>query len=149
MPSNSITIRRAGDTYTCDISIRDHRLVFDEPEDKGGVDDGPTPVEALTGTLGACTAITMQMYARRKGWRIDRLEIVVDHDTVNDPDATLEGRIVNRDRFRTRILLEGDLDGAQRQRIFDIAKRCPVHRMLAGSPIMVEEYVDSFDPGHE
>lgn len=145
MGSRSITRRRTGDTYTCDVAIRDHGLVLDEPAKVGGNDEGPTPVELLTAALGGCAAITMQLYAQRKGWNISRLEVAVEHETVNAPEATLEGRIVKQDRFRMRILLEGDLDETQRARIFDIAKRCPVHRMLAGAPIIAGEYTDSFD----
>jgi putative redox protein len=145
MGSNSITRRRTGDTYTCYVAIRNHGLVLDEPASVGGNDEGPTPVELVTAALGGCTAITMQLYARRKGWNISRLEVAVEHETVNAPAATLEGRVAKQDRFRMRILLEGDLDVAQRERIFDIAKRCPVHRMLAGTPIVVSEFIDSFD----
>jgi len=134
------TSRRPGTAYTCDIAVRQHRLIADEPEAAGGEDLGPTPVELVSAALGSCTAMTIEMYARRKGWNISRLEVSVVREVVNDPTATLEGRIERRDQFRTRIHLEGDLDEEQRKRLFTIAARCPVHRMLAGSPILIDEY---------
>jgi len=143
------TSRRPGTTYTCDISVRQHNLVADEPEDAGGDDLGPNPVELVLAALGACTAMTMEMYAKRKGWNISKLDISVVREVVNDPSATLEGRIERRDQFRTRIHLEGNLDDEQRKRLYTIAARCPVHRMLAGSPILIEEYDDSYDSDSE
>jgi putative redox protein len=134
------TSRRPGTAYSCDIAVRQHHLVADEPEDAGGEDLGPTPVELVSAALGSCTAMTIEMYARRKGWNISKLEVSVVRETVNDPSATLEGRIERRDQFRTRIHLEGDLDDDQRARLFTIAARCPVHRMLAGSPILINEF---------
>ena len=145
MGSSSLTQSRHGHTYTCDVAIGDHQLVVDEPLHLGGDDLGPTPGQLVTAALGSCTAITMQMYARRKGWTLSRLDVQVEHETVNAPSATLEGRMAKQDRFRVRILLEGDLDSAQRERIFDIAKRCPVHRMLTGSIIQTEELAEVFD----
>ena len=144
MSSLVTTSRRPGTTYTSDIRVRQHHLVADEPEDAGGEDLGPTPVEMVSAALGACTAMTIEMYAKRKGWNISRLDVSVVHEVVNDPSATLEGRIERRDQFRTRIHLEGELDDEQRKRLYTIAARCPVHRMLAGSPILIEEYADSY-----
>jgi uncharacterized OsmC-like protein len=132
--------RKSGSIYACDIAVRQHHLVADEPVDAGGEDLGPSPVEMVSAALGACTAITIEMYAKRKGWRISKLDVTVVREMVNDPAATLEGRIERRDQFRTRILLEGDLDDEQRKRLFTIAARCPVHRMLAGSPIIINEF---------
>lgn len=149
MGAKSITTRRTGSTYACDVAIRDHNLVLDEPVHLDGSNLGPTPVELVTAALGSCTAITMQMYARRKGWTISRLEISVDHETINAPAATLEGRIAKQDRFQMRILLEGELDETQRTRLFEVGERCPVHRMLAGTPIVVSEYADPVVFGSE
>ena len=140
MSAIASTSRRSGTAYTCEITIRHHHLVADEPADVGGEDQGPSPVEMVSAALGSCTAMTIEMYARRKGWNISKLDVVVIREVVNDPTATLEGRIERRDQFRTRIHLEGDLDGEQRERLFTIAARCPVHRMLAGSPILINEF---------
>lgn len=145
MKHRSKTVWRSESRYTCDASIRDHHLIIDEPISEGGFDAGPTPVELVTAALGSCTAITMQMYANRKGWPITRLEVTVDHDLINDPEAALEGRTVKRDRFETIILLEGDFDEQQRERILDIARRCPVHRIIAGSAIMTQTVIDAAD----
>jgi len=134
------TSRRPDATYACDITVRQHRFVADEPVDAGGEDLGPSPVEMVSAALGSCTAITIEMYARRKGWSISKLDVSVVREVVNDPAATLEGRIERRDQFRTRIHLEGDLNDEQRRRLFTIAARCPVHRMLAGSPILMDEF---------
>ena len=142
MASSSLTQWRSGHTYTCDVAIGGHQLVIDEPVTLGGDDLGPTPGEIVTAALGSCTAITMRMYARRKGWDISRLDIMVEHEIVNAPVATLEGRIAKQDRFRMGIVLEGELDVAQRERLLDIAKRCPVHRMLTGSIVQTEVLID-------
>ena len=96
-------------------------FLADEPLDVGGLDSGPSPYDLLSAALGACTAMTCRMYADRKGWPLTRVSVGVTH----------EARKADRlDRFTREIGLEGDLDADQRQRLIEIAEKCPVHRTL-------------------
>ena len=76
MPSSAVVRRRKG--YEHEIEIREHRLIADEPEDRGGGDQGPKPTELLAASLASCTAITIEMYADRKGWELGEVEVAVD-----------------------------------------------------------------------
>ena len=106
-----------------------HHIHADEPVAAGGTGRGMTPYQLLAAALGACTSMTLRMYARRKGWPLDRVAVDVTHDRLHAADAPAPGagRI---DRFRRAIALEGALDDAQRARLLEIAERCPVHRTL-------------------
>ncbi|CUH29230.1 exosortase A system-associated hydrolase 2 [Jannaschia seosinensis] len=106
-----------------------HHLVADEPESYGGTDRGPSPYQLMAAALGACTSMTLRMYARRKGWPLSGIFVDVTHDRMHAQDAPSPGteRI---DRFRREITLDGPLDDAQRDRLREIADRCPVHRTL-------------------
>jgi putative redox protein len=108
-----------------------HRLVADEPVNLGGTDTGPNPYEYLLGSLGACTSMTLRMYADRKGWPLGAVRVRLSHAKVHAKDCgdceTKEGRI---DRITRDIEVEGPLDEAQRARLLEIADRCPVHRTL-------------------
>lgn len=126
-----VVARLGHEGYTTEIMVRHHGLVADEPESVGGNDFGPSPYELVSAGLGACTAMTLQMYARRKKWDLQEVKVHLDHykDYAEDMMAgeVPEGKI---DHF-TRILeLEGDLDEDQRARLLEIANRCPVHRTL-------------------
>lgn len=115
-----------------------HHMVADEPEAYGGTDRGPSPYGFLSAGLGACTSMTIRMYARRKGWPLEGVSVDVRHDKVHAQDAgtAQDTRI---DRFTRRITLEGPLTDDQRARLLEIADRCPVHRTLeAGAHITTE-----------
>ena len=101
------------------ISARGHVTYSDEPIDRGGQDTGPEPMELLLASLGACTAITLRMYARRKGWRLDRCVLELGFD----PDQ--------KQLVRVTLICEGDLSDAQRIRLLQIANACPVHKLLS------------------
>jgi uncharacterized OsmC-like protein len=115
-----------------DIQIGRHRLVSDEPEAFGGGDFGPSPYELLAAAIGACTSMTLRMYARAKGWPLQRVITTIRHDKIHARDCaeceTKEGRV---DRLQREIELEGPLDEVQRKRLLEIAERCPVHRTLS------------------
>ncbi len=116
-----------------EISARSHRVPADEPREAGGADSGPTPYELLLGALGSCAAITMQMYAQRKGWPLESVEIVLAHDRIHAKDcADCETEAGFVDRIRRRITLGGPLTDEQRARLAEIADRCPVRRTLSG-----------------
>jgi putative redox protein len=110
-----------------------HQWLADEPRDFGGDDAGPTPYDLLLAGLGACTTMTLRMYATRKKLPLDRVGVTLRHERIHAEDCsdceTKEGKL---DEIRRSITLQGDLDDAQRQRLLEIADRCPVHRTLTG-----------------
>ena len=109
-----------------------HHTVADEPLAYGGTNKGMSPYGFLSAGLGACTSMTIRMYARRKGWPLDHIRVEVFHDKVHAQDAETGAK--NRiDTFRREIYLTGDLNADQRQRLLEIADRCPVHRTLENS----------------
>jgi putative redox protein len=108
--------------FQVEVAAGGTHFLADEPADVGGLGSGPTPYELLSAGLGACTAMTLRMYARQKGWPLKRARVSVGHARdakQNPPDA-----------FVREIALQGDLDAAQRARMIEIANRCPVHRSL-------------------
>ncbi|MCV0425366.1 MAG: bifunctional alpha/beta hydrolase/OsmC family protein [Roseibium sp.] len=123
----------------------EHRLIADEPADYGGLDSGPSPYGYLSAALGACTVMTLRMYADRKGLSIDRIGTRVLHDKVHAVDCEdcadeLKARGGKVDRFERLITLEGDLDEPTRTRMLEIADKCPVHRTLeAGAAVVTRE----------
>jgi putative redox protein len=127
------------------VVIGDHRLLADEPESVGGTDAGPAPYDFLGAALGACTSMTLRMYADRKGLEVDRITVAVRHDKVHAADCVeclerddLAGRTGLIDRFERVITIEGDrLTDDQRDRMLSIADRCPVHRTLESSSAIV------------
>ena len=107
----------------------DHELVIDEPEADGGTDKGPAPTRLLAGSLAGCTAVTMEMYAGRKGWDLDDLAVAVE------ADGTLVGGDLTYDVV---IDLPAGLDSDQRERLLKIAAKCPVHKALSSTvPITI------------
>ena len=127
MPS-ALARRRQG--FETEVQIREHRLIVDEPEDKGGGDAGPTPTELLAASLATCTVITVLMYAERKGWELGNLEASVDFVTpaVDSPAS-----------FSVEMRTPAALDDDQRERILTIAAKCPVHRTLAAQDVRIED----------
>jgi uncharacterized OsmC-like protein/pimeloyl-ACP methyl ester carboxylesterase len=105
-----------------------HHVLGDEPKSYGGTDRGLTPYQFLAAGLGACTSMTVRMYARRKGWPLDHISVDVTHDKVHAQDADNGMRPL--ETFTRAITLEGDLTEDQRQRLLEIADKCPVHRTL-------------------
>ncbi|MCF6272497.1 MAG: bifunctional alpha/beta hydrolase/OsmC family protein [Rhodobacteraceae bacterium] len=108
-----------------------HHVTADEPVAYGGTDDGFTPYQLVSAGLGACTSMTIRMYARRKKWPLEHVSVDITHDKIHVTDCqhceTVNGKI---DQFKRVITLEGDLDADQRQRLMAIADKCPVHRTL-------------------
>ena len=117
--------------YGQDITVGPHLLHADEPPAVGGSNTGPTPYQLLSAALGACTTMTMRMYADRKKWPLERSSVTIRHDKIHAQDCeeceTREGKV---DSFDREIVLEGPLDDEQRQRLLEIADKCPVHRTL-------------------
>ncbi len=119
-----------------------HHLVADEPESFGGTDRGATPYGLVSAGLGACTSMTIRMYARRKGWPLTHVSVDVTHAKEHARDASPDGSGGRIDVFRRRIRLEGDLDEAQRAKLLEIADKCPVHRTLEASARIATELED-------
>ncbi|RZW10978.1 MAG: OsmC family protein, partial [Rhodobacteraceae bacterium] len=109
-----------------------HHTLADEPAAYGGTNKGMTPYGFLSAGLGACTSMTIRMYARRKDWPLDHVSVDVSHDKVHAQDAAGSAD-VKVDTFRREIRLDGDLTAEQRARLLEIADKCPVHRTLEQS----------------
>jgi putative redox protein len=122
--------RRVG-SLKHDLKVRAHRLLADEPHENGGDDSAPSPQELLAASLASCTAITIEMYARRKGWDVGEVEVDVDYEPAQRGSPT---------RFTMEVRLPKELPEDQQQRLLQIAAKCPVHRTLEGE-VMFEERV--------
>lgn len=109
-----------------------HEWSADEPTDVGGDDTGPNPYELLLGALAACTCITVAMYCRHKEWKLDNISVEYWHDRLHadDCDDCEKDATGYLDRVRSRIYIDGDFDEAQRDRLKQVAVRCPVHKTL-------------------
>jgi putative redox protein len=130
-------IVRTGRTpYLTEVRAGRHSWVADEPVAVGGGDRGPAPYDMLTAALGACTAITLRMYADRKGWPVEAIEVRVQHDRVPAPTEGSHAPGGKVDRFRRHVRVTGELTDAQRARLGEIANMCPVHRTLAAASVI-------------
>ena len=126
------TARRNGGKFQHDIEIRNHEVIADEPEQNGGDDAGPSPQELLAASLASCTAITIEMYAKRKSWDIGDVSVDVDYEPAQRGSPT---------KFKMVLNLPKELPEEQRERLMQIAAKCPVHRTLEGE-VMFEESVE-------
>ena len=121
------------DQFTTDILAGRHGFVADEPVSFGGNNFGPTPYELLNASLGACTAMTLQMYARRKKWDLKDVVVHLSHSketSYSEDVSDMDQNKMRFDRFERVIELEGDLNEEQKLRLMEIADKCPVHRTL-------------------
>jgi putative redox protein len=126
----AIARRREG--FTHDLKIGTHQLTVDEPEDQGGQDMGPSPQELLAASLASCTAVTMEMYAERKGWDVNGLEVDCRYSPAERGCPT---------RFELVMKMPAHLSDEQVERLQVIAAKCPVHRTLEGE-VAFEERVE-------
>jgi uncharacterized OsmC-like protein len=130
---------RTGTALRTDVTANGYALVADEPASFGGTDTGPTPYDYLLAALGSCTAITVRMYADRKGWPLESVTVGLSHHRIHARDCqeceTMDGRI---DYISRDLELIGTLDASQLGRLLKIAARCPVHQTL-----MLEVVIDT------
>jgi putative redox protein len=129
-PMKATARRSARHTHT--VSIRDHQLVVDEPPERGGEDEGPSPQELLAASLASCTAITVEMYAQRKGWEIGPVEVDAQFTPAERGCPT---------KFTLILRLPADLTDEQVDSLRVIAAKCPIHRTLDGE-VMFSERVE-------
>ena len=122
--------RDAGYRHT--VKVRSHELTVDEPRDQGGGDSGPDPQELLAASLASCTAVTMEMYAQRKGWDIGGIEVTAQYTAAERGCPT---------RFNLVLRFPDNLDDEQVEKLQVIAAKCPVHRALDGE-VMFSERVE-------
>ncbi len=113
-----------GNQYTSDVSINQHDLLVDEPMEKGGEDLGPAPGDYLCAALASCKAITLRMYAQRKGWKIDEIKVKVNLVKNTQSQPVL-------DTFVCELSFVGNLDEEQMKRLEVIASWCPLHKLLS------------------
>jgi putative redox protein len=126
------TARRNGGKFRHEIDVRQHELITDEPKDHGGDDAAPSPQEMLAASLASCTAITMEMYAERKGWDIGEVVVDVDYEPAQRGSPT---------KFEMVVKLPKELPEEQREKLMTIAAKCPVHRTLEGE-VMFDERME-------
>ena len=130
---NRVTARTMAGSLRTELFANGFPLVADEPVAYGGGGEGPSPYEYLLAALGACTGMTLNMFARGKGWPLEEVVVRLSHSKVHAEDCRdCEGKGGQIDSFERELELVGDLDEAQRQRLLEIAGRCPVHRTLTG-----------------
>jgi putative redox protein len=132
----AVARRQAPNAFKQEITARGHRLIADEPVEFGGSDDGPTPQELLSASLASCIAVTLEMYARRKGWELATVEVEARYARSGPGEAT---------HFEIVLTLPADLTDEQRDRLQVIAGKCPVHRILEGK-VTFEERLELAAP---
>lgn len=130
---NRVTARTAADGFRTELFAHGFPLVADEPVEAGGGNEGPSPYDYLLAALGACTGMTLQLYARSKGWPLEDVVVRLSHQKVHAEDCRdCEEKGGQIDSIERELELHGELEEAQRQRLLQIADRCPVHRTLTG-----------------
>lgn len=130
------TAHRTNHGFAHKVDIRQHQLTADEPAEREGDDDGPSPQELLAASLASCTAVTMEMYAKHKGWNIGEVEVEVEYSPAERGCPT---------RFKLGLRLPSHCTQDQIDRLQVIAAKCPVHRTLEGE-VMFEDRIELIEP---
>ena len=135
---------RSRDGLAQEVEARGHRLVADEPREVGGSDTGLTPYELLLAALGACTSMTIRLYARRKGWPVTGVEVRLRHDRIHAEDcADCETESGYLDRVRKEILVRGELTQEQLRRLGEIARHCPVNQTFSREVVIEDAMIET------
>lgn len=141
---NWVTVAGPVSSLARAVTVGEHHLIVDEPVAAGGTDSGPNPYDLLLGALGACTSITIALYARRKQWPLEGVTVRLRHSKIHAEDcAECETRAGKIDRIERELELAGPLDDEQRARLLEIANKCPVHRTLTSEVDIRTRLVDA------
>ncbi|MEO1336611.1 MAG: OsmC family protein [Myxococcota bacterium] len=144
VPEGQVVVETKEGKFAQWVTAGEHHWVADEPQRIGGDDAGPSPYDMLLGALGACTTMTLQMYARRKEWPLESVRVHLTHERLYAKDCAeceqTEGKV---ERITRTLRLEGPLDADQKARLIEIADKCPVHRTLHNGPTVVTKLSDS------
>lgn len=131
IPAPSVVVRGDGVSFAQRVVAGPHHFTADEPVAAGGANSGPTPYDLLLAALGACTSMTVGMYARRKNWPLQGVIVRLRHARIHAEDcATCETKEGFLDRIECELELAGPLSTEQRSKLFEISEKCPVHRTL-------------------
>jgi putative redox protein len=131
MAATEVVVRGSAAGFAQEITAGSHRIFADEPKEQSGENAGPSPYELLAAALGACTSMTLGMYARRQHWPLASVMVRLRHSKIHAKDcADCDTQDEMLDRIDRDIELTGDLTGEQRQKLLEIADKCPVHRTL-------------------
>jgi putative redox protein len=128
--------RTAANTFTHQVDVRQHHVTIDEPVEHGGEDEGPNPQELLAAALASCTAVTMEMYAKHKGWDVGPVEVQCEYTPAERGCPT---------KFKLALRLPSGLNEEQIEKLGVIAAKCPVHRTLDGE-VMFDERIEIVTP---
>jgi putative redox protein len=132
-----------GRAFTTTIEGATHESFADEPIKDGGGDEGYSPYELLLASLGSCTAMTLQLYARRKNWPLEHVRVRLEFDRIHENDAEDSESPPQRiERIQRDFWLEGPLTPDQRERLMEIAGRCPVHRTIMAPPRIIDRLIE-------
>lgn len=140
MEHHEVTLHSKIEGFRQTIQAGPHELIADEPESLGGTGKGPDPYQLLCAALAACTSITIEMYANRKEWPLEGVDVRVSHEKVHAEDCAeceQTGGLV--DRMERHITLTGPLSEEQRERLAVIAGKCPVHKTIGAGATVVDE----------
>jgi putative redox protein len=137
--TTSAHVRETGESvFAVEINVSGHIIKGDEPVDGGGANLGPSPYDVLLAALGECTAMTVRWYARQQNWPLEDVQVTLTHrktDAASLPEA--QGRTGKVDLFEKIVEIHGDeLTDQQKQKLIDVAAKCPVHRTLQSNPII-------------
>jgi len=141
-----VMVREIGEPYAQQVRMGRHTLQADEPKTVGGGDTGPNPYDLLLAALGSCTSMTLRMYADHKDWPLEHVTVALKHDRIHagDSEQCAEAKKTGKiDRITRSLTLTGPLSGEQRDRLLEIAERCPVHRTLQSCAEIVTAFAES------
>ena len=142
-PRNVVVRETRNSKFQQTVTIGPHRMLADEPVAAGGEDTGPGPYDFLLAGLGACTSMTMRLYAERKTLPLERVTVTLKHSKIHAEDcAECETKAGMLDQIERVIAMEGNLDAEQRKKLMEIADKCPVHRTLTSEIRIVTQAAD-------
>lgn len=134
--ANEVLVSIGDYSYTTTISYEDLNILADEPIDLGGENKGLAPTQLLLSSVGACKAITMRMYANRKQWKVDKIDIKVSSEIQ-------KSELQQTTYIKCNIFIDGELDEDQKRRLYAIGEKCPVHKMLMNPVIIESNLIDT------